>query len=169
LYRCFGTSKLILVDTTHEPKYKRKRVHVHVPLACTGSGTGTPVASRVLGIELASVLGNIEACGSSGAATGVRRSTSTHYAVDKLAKCNWARSPRRTGEFYLLVVRATSVCKLTHPEKRHMHCIIRFRYTRPAPYRTLRFRRAASRDYDCPNWIVRRDRPKDLWVFGYHA
>jgi hypothetical protein len=51
------------------------------------TGTGTPVASRVLGIELASVLGNIEACGSSGAATGVRRSTSTHYAVDKLASC----------------------------------------------------------------------------------
>lgn len=31
------------------------------------------------------------------------------------------------------IVRATSVCKLTHPEKRQMHCIIRFRYTRPAP------------------------------------
>ena len=54
------------------------------------------------------------------------------------------------GEFYLLVVRATSVCKLTHPEKRHKHCIIRFRYTRPAPYRTLRFP-AQSRDDDCPN------------------
>ena len=67
------------------------------------TGTGTPVASRVLGIELASVLGNIEACGSSGAATGVRRSTSTHYAVDKLANCTIWHSPRPEREKLLFV------------------------------------------------------------------